>query len=112
MEATLASLEPHLDGARLELGGGWTRPPWDRSPESERLFEQAREHGRSLGLELEAESSGGGSDGNLIAAAGVPALDGLGIEGGGAHAPNEHVLLPSIPVRAELLSRLLLSPGL
>jgi glutamate carboxypeptidase len=42
----------------------------------------------------------------------VPVLDGLGAEGGGAHAPNEHVLLPSIPVRAELLARLLRDPGL
>jgi glutamate carboxypeptidase len=42
----------------------------------------------------------------------VPVLDGLGAEGGGAHAPDEHVLLESIPQRAELLSRLLLDPGL
>jgi glutamate carboxypeptidase len=112
MEAALASLQPRLDGAQLELGGGWTRPPWETSPATERLFGQAREHGRALGLELEAESSGGGSDANLIGAVGVPVLDGLGAEGGGAHAPNEHVLLPSIRVRAELLAQLLRSPGL
>jgi glutamate carboxypeptidase len=112
MEQTLASLESHLPNASLSLGGGWTRPPWEPSPGTERLFEQAREHGRALGLELEAESSGGGSDGNLIGATGIPVLDGLGAEGGGAHAPNEHVLLPSIPVRAELLARLLRDPGL
>ena len=112
MEAALASLQPRLDGARLELGGGWTRPPWETSAATERLFEQAREHGRALGLELEAESSGGGSDGNLIGAVGVPVLDGLGAQGSGAHAPNEHVVLDSIPVRAELLARLLIDPGL
>jgi glutamate carboxypeptidase len=112
MEATLAALEPRLRGATLEVGGGWTRPPLEPSAGAERLFEQAREHGRPLGLELEAESSGGGSDGNLVGAVGVPVLDGLGAEGGGAHAPNEHVLLPSIPVRAELLARLLREPGL
>jgi glutamate carboxypeptidase len=112
MEAVLASLEPCLGGATLTLGGGWTRPPLEPSPGAERLFESAREHGRELGLELRAESSGGGSDGNLVGAVGVPVLDGLGAEGAGAHAPNEHVLLPSIPVRAHLLSRLLLRPGL
>jgi glutamate carboxypeptidase len=112
MEATLSSLEPRIEGTTLELGGGWTRPPLEPTEAAERLFERAREHGRSLGLELGAESSGGGSDGNLVAAVGVPVLDGLGAEGAGAHAPNEHVLLPSIPVRAELLARLLRDPGL
>jgi glutamate carboxypeptidase len=112
MEATLAALEPRLAGATLSLGGGWTRPPLEPSEGAERLFERAREHGRALGLELAAESSGGGSDGNIIGAVGVPVLDGLGAEGAGAHAPNEHVLLPSIPIRAELLARLLGDPGL
>jgi glutamate carboxypeptidase len=112
MEAALAALRPRLAGATLSIGGGWTRPPLEPSPGAERLFERAREHGRTLGLELEAESSGGGSDGNLVGAVGVPVLDGLGAEGGGAHAPNEHVLLPTIGVRAELLARLLRDPGL
>jgi glutamate carboxypeptidase len=112
LEATLAALEPRLEGASLEVGGGWTRPPLEPSPEAERLFAKAREHGRVLGLELEAESSGGGSDGNIVGAVGVPVLDGLGAEGGGAHAPDEHVLLASIPLRAQLLSLLLLDPGL
>jgi glutamate carboxypeptidase len=112
LEATLAALEPRLQGASLEVGGGWTRPPLEPSAGAERLFAKAREHGHTLGRELEAESSGGGSDGNLVGAVGVPVLDGLGAEGGGAHAPNEHVFLPSIPVRAELLARLLRDPGL
>ncbi len=112
MEQTLAALQPRLDGATLTVGGGWTRPPLEPSAGAERLFEAAREHGRALGLELQAESSGGGSDGNLIGAVGVPVLDGLGAEGAGAHAPDEHLRLGSIPVRAELLSRLLLRPGL
>lgn len=32
--------------------------------------------------------------------------------GGGAHAPHEHVLLDSIPLRARLLARLLEDPGI
>jgi glutamate carboxypeptidase len=112
LEQALASLKPHLEGARLEVSGRWTRPPLEPSPGGDRLLAQAREHGRTLGLELVAESSGGGSDGNIVGAIGVPVLDGLGAEGGGAHAPDEHVLLDSIPVRARLLSLLLRSPGL
>jgi glutamate carboxypeptidase len=108
----MAALEPHDTGTRLELEGGFTRPPLERSPASTRLFEQAREHGLALGLDLHESASGGGSDGNLVGALGVPVLDGLGAEGAGAHARDEHALLGSIPVRASLLARLLIQPGL
>jgi glutamate carboxypeptidase len=112
MEATLAALTPETPGTKLELEGGFTRPPLERSPGSARLFEKAREHGAKLGLDLHESASGGGSDGNLVGALGVPVLDGLGAEGGGAHARDEHVLLDSLPVRARLLSQLLIDPGL
>jgi glutamate carboxypeptidase len=112
IERALGKLEPVHPEAKLSLGGGWTRPPLERSEGAGRLFAQAQTYGRELGLELDEESSGGGSDGNIVGALGVPVLDGLGSEGGGAHAPDEHVLLPSIPLRAELLARLLRDPGL
>jgi glutamate carboxypeptidase len=112
VDAALRALTPELDGTALRLEGGVTRPPLERSPGAARLFEQAREHGRELGLDLREISSGGGSDGNLVAATGVPVLDGLGAEGAGAHARHEHVLVDSIPVRAKLVAALLRSPGL
>jgi len=112
LERTLAELQPINPEARLELGGGWTRPPLERSEGAAKLFERAREYGRELGLELDEESSSGGSDGNLIGALGVPVLDGLGAEGAGAHSTDEHVELESIPVRAQLLSQMLRDPGL
>jgi glutamate carboxypeptidase len=98
--------------AELELAGGWTRPPLARSEGTGKLFARAREYGRELGLNLDEAASGGGSDGNLLGALGIPVLDGLGVEGGGAHSADEHVDLRSLPVRAELLSRLLRDPGL
>lgn len=112
MERAIAELEPVDPEASLEVDGGWTRPPLERSEGAATLFARAREHARTLGLELDEEMSPGGSDGNLLAAVGVPVLDGLGAEGGGAHAPEEHVVLSSIPTRAELLSLLLRDPGL
>jgi glutamate carboxypeptidase len=112
IEAVLANLRPVDPEATLRLGGGWTRPPLERSKGAAALFAQAREYGRELGLELAEESSGGGSDGNLVGALGVPVLDGLGAEGGGAHAPDEHVALESMSVRADLLAQLLRSPGI
>ena len=111
MERALAGLRPVNPLAALRLGGGWTRPPLERSDGAGVLFERARAYGRELGLELAEESSAGGSDGNLVGALGIPVLDGLGAEGSGAHAPDEHVRLPSIELRAELLARLLRDPA-
>ena len=111
VEMALAALEPTVPGTTLELTGGWTRPPLERSEGAARLFERAREHGRALGLDLEEGSSGGGSDGNLVGVLGVPVLDGLGAVGGGAHALDEHVEVASLGERAELLARLLRDPG-
>ncbi len=52
-------------------------------------------------------TSGGGSDGSLIADLGVPVLDGLGPRGGGAHSADEHVLLSDLTFRLALYMRLL-----
>jgi glutamate carboxypeptidase len=112
VERRLNALRTVVPGTELRLEGAWTRPPLERSPGSAALFARAREHGRALGLDLHEASSAGGSDGNLVAAVGVPVLDGLGAEGHGAHARDEHVLIESLPVRAELLARLLVEPGL
>lgn len=112
VEAAMRELAPVLDGTSLELEGGFTRPPLERSPAAGRLFRKACEHGRALGLHLQESSSGGGSDGNLVGALGVPVLDGLGAEGAGAHARDEHALVESLPLRAQLLTRLLIDPGL
>jgi glutamate carboxypeptidase len=111
VDRTLRELEAEAEGASIDLGGGWTRPPLERSAGAGVLFERAREHGRALGLDLREASVSGGSDGNLVGALGVPVLDGLGAEGGGAHAVREHVLVSSLDVRANLLARILRDPG-
>jgi glutamate carboxypeptidase len=112
IDRILRELSAEAAGATIDVGGGWTRPPLERSAGAAVLFERAREHGRALGLELREAAVAGGSDGNLVGALGVPVLDGLGAEGGGAHAAREHVLVESLAVRSELLARILRDPGL
>ncbi|MDX6410975.1 MAG: glutamate carboxypeptidase [Gaiellaceae bacterium] len=112
VEAALRALKPELSGTSLTVDGGWTRPPLEPTPRSLALFAKAREYGLELGLDLGHGSSGGGSDGNLVAVLGVPVLDGLGAEGAGAHAADEHILINSLPVRANLLAALLRDRGL
>jgi glutamate carboxypeptidase len=111
VDELLRSLQSDVPGTSIAVDGGWTRPPLERTRRSSALFERARGHGRALGLELREAAVGGGSDGNLVGALGVPVLDGLGAEGGGSHAADEHVLVASLAVRAELLARILREPG-
>ena len=59
----------------------------------------------------EVPRTGGGSDGNFTAALGVPTLDGLGIDGEGAHTLHEYGLISSIAPRQKLMARLLETLG-
>jgi glutamate carboxypeptidase len=107
IEQAMAKLSPTLDGAQIEVRGGINRPPLVRTPEISALFEHARRLAAEIGFELSEGSVGGGSDGNFIAAKGVPVLDGLGVDGAGAHAEHEHIIISDIPRRAALLARLI-----
>ena len=96
-----------LPGAKLEIKGKINRPPMRRTAEVAALYEHARGLAKELGFELGETSVGGGSDGNFTAAMGVPTLDGLGVDGDGAHAEHEHIVVDDLPRRAALLTRLL-----
>lgn len=103
----IRSLQPVLAEAQLEITGGINRPPMPRSEKNIALYEHARDLAAELGFELNDAVVGGGSDGNFTAAMGVPTLDGLGVDGAGAHADHEHIIVSDIPRRAALLTRLM-----
>jgi glutamate carboxypeptidase len=106
LERRLHSLRPIHPGARLEITGGFDRPPLEHKM-SAPLFARAKSLAAQMNLSLGECSVGGGSDGNFTAAAGVPTLDGLGAVGHGAHSAHEHVLIHTMPARAALLAALL-----
>lgn len=83
------------------------RPPMERTPAIAQALERARALAATLGIELEDGPAGGGSDGSFLAALGLPVLDGLGPDGGGAHAEDEHILLASLEERAALMALLI-----
>lgn len=96
------------EGYRLEIGGQFNRPPMESTPLAAELFEMLQAIGRDLGLApFSWAHVGGGSDGNLLQAAGLPCLDGLGAVGGNLHSADEYVLLPSLVERAQLAAALL-----
>jgi glutamate carboxypeptidase len=105
--AAVRGLQPRLQGSRLRVSGGVDRPPMERSPGIVRLAQLAQRLAGDVGFSLTEASTGGGSDGNFTAALGVPTLDGLGPDGGGAHADSEHLLVESWLQRTELLRLLI-----
>ena len=106
LERQLLTLKPHLQGARLEIHGGFSRSPLERKM-SVALFTRAKSLAAQINLCLGECVVGGGSDGNLTAALGIPTLDGLGAVGDGAHSTHEHILTAAMPIRAALLAALL-----
>jgi glutamate carboxypeptidase len=106
LEDRLHDLRPLQRGARLEITGGFDRPPLERKM-SASLFARAQLLAKEMNLSLGECTVGGGSDGNFTAALGIPTLDGLGAVGDGAHSSREHVLISTMPARAALLAALL-----
>lgn len=109
VDEAIRALAPVDERLRLEVTGGFDRPPMERTPGNEHLWQQARALGADLGLALEAAVVGGASDGNLTSPH-TPTLDGLGAVGGGAHQVDEHVVIRALAERAALLTLLLTAP--
>ena len=109
VEAAIRGLEPVGAGVKLEVEGGFGRPPMEATPRNLQLMHQAQSLGQLLGLPLEATSVGGASDGNYTSLY-TATLDGLGSVGDGAHAADERVVVVRMPERAALLALLLLAP--
>ena len=101
-----AVVRPKVPGAVTRVEQETFVPPLERSS-SQELFELAKRLHGELGLpELREASVGGGSDGNHIAALGVPTLDGLGAVGDHAHGEGEFVVVSAMAERAALLAAL------
>lgn len=109
VESEILDLKPFDERTRLIVEGGINRPPLERTEKVAALYEQARDIATMLDFDLGEASVGGASDGNFVGALGVPVLDGLGIEGDGAHAEHEHIVVDGIPLRGALLAGLIAS---
>lgn len=96
------------DGIRVTLHGGFGRKPKLLSAANLRLLELARDCGSELGMQLNWLPTGGCCDGNNLAAAGVPNIDTLGVQGGAIHSTDEYLKVASLVPRAKLSALLLL----
>ncbi len=95
------------DGYRIEITGQFNRLPKEVTPFEETLFAHWQACGRELGVNFSWQHVGGGSDGNLLSAGGLPNLDGLGPVGDHLHSSDEMIHLPSLVERAQVAVRFL-----
>jgi glutamate carboxypeptidase len=109
IERILSNLKPVDERTKVFVSGGINRPPMERTAAVVELFEKARAIAAQLDFDLGEAQVGGASDGNFLAAMGIPVLDGLGISGDGAHAVHEHIDADDIARRGALIAGLLLS---
>ena len=109
IDESIRGLSPFDDRVRLNVAGGINRPPMERTAAVAALFEQAQRVAASQGLELGEASVGGASDGNFAAACGAAVLDGLGVDGDGAHAAHEHIHADAVVRRGAFLAALIAS---
>ena len=80
---------------------------WKELTQSLNFINRARAIAALLDWELGETQVGGASDGNFLATLGISVLDGLGIDGDGAHATHEHIIVDDIPRRGALLAGLI-----
>ena len=105
--AAMLALRASGNDVQFEVTRGVTRPVWEPDGKVMALYEHARGIARGLGYDINAQSSGGGSDGNFTGAMGIATLDGLGVQGAGAHTLDEHIVIDSLAYRGKLMAGLL-----
>jgi glutamate carboxypeptidase len=109
IERILSNLKPIDERTKVFVSGGINRPPMERTAAVIELYEKARAIAAEVDFELGEAQVGGASDGNFLAAMGIPVLDGLGISGDGAHAVHEHIEANDIARRGALIGGLLMA---
>jgi glutamate carboxypeptidase len=101
--------QPSVAGAKIEVSVApeATRGPMEKTAATALLVYLARAVAAELGFDFGDIRTGGASDGNYIAALGVPTLDGMGPVGGYDHSPDEYLELGSIVPRTAFLAGLI-----
>ncbi len=95
-------IEAADEGFQMTRHGGFFAPPKPLTSEYESLLMTVRASGKTLGLDLSWESTGGVCDGNRLASLGVPNVDTMGVRGGNIHSPQEYMYCDSLVQRTQL----------
>ena len=101
----ILGLKSRTEGVSVTVTGELNRPPYEKGNAGAALYEHAKTLAAEIGFDLVDTFTGGGSDGNFTAPH-TATLDGLGVDGKGAHTHYEQMYISSIEPRARLLHRL------
>jgi glutamate carboxypeptidase len=101
IDQVIAAIAAEHD-VKIEVSGGFGRPPKPLTREAEALFNLVKQAGADLGQAIAWQPSGGVCDGNNIAACGVPVVDTMGVRGGKIHSMEEFLIVESLAERAAL----------
>ena len=101
----ILGLKSRTEGVSVTVTGALNRPPYEKGNAGAALYEHAKTLAAEIGFDLVDTFTGGGSDGNFTAPD-TATLDGLGVDGKGAHTHYEQMYISSIEPRARLLHRL------
>lgn len=104
----LAYSESKDEGLDVEIHLEVERPPKPLDEKTHNLYLKLQDSALKLDQTLFLRPSGGVSDGNILAAAGLANLDTLGAIGGDIHTYDEYILTDSINQRAKLLALFLM----
>lgn len=106
--AKMRALKPVDPEVTLEIDAKLNRPPMVKTDAVAGLLARAQTWAAEAGFVLrDAPMTGGGSDANFTAALGIPTLDGLGVDGDGAHSLDEYLLVSTLAPRLAFWNLLL-----
>jgi glutamate carboxypeptidase len=95
-----------VDTIDVSISANMYHPALEFDGKNQKLFRKAKNIAAQLHSNLTGCSTGGASDGSTLSSKGIPVLDGIGIQGGGAHSPDEFIELSDFAFRAALLTGL------
>lgn len=105
----LAAETNRMDGITCEMHGLFQSPPKPMNEATIALQKRIVQCGESLEIPITWRGTGGASDGNKFAAAGLPNIDTLGVCGGNIHSRDEFMIVDSLVPRAKLTALIMMS---
>jgi len=102
------SQHPAIEGVEVSVHKFGFREPMNPNENTWKLVELIENVGKEEGVDIRFSASGGASDGNEIAALGVPTIDGFGPIGTNHHRESEYLDISSVETRLKLMLKLVL----
>lgn len=93
---------------KIELWTALHRPVKAKHEKVDHLLDEIDAIATSLGDPIQGRrKSGGGTDGSILQAVGLPSVDSIGVDGSGAHSQREQSSVQSLQARTRLIALLI-----